>query len=115
MSLDVYLKTAPDLGGDEPVEVTLFEANVTHNLGMMAAEAGVYKAIWRPEEIGARSAGDLIERLTIGLALLKSDPKRFAAHNPPNGWGTYTEFVPWVERYLEACRLMPLAEIEVSR
>lgn len=39
----------------------LFSANITHNLGRMASEAGIYEALWRPgemlaPEIGARIA-----------------------------------------------------------
>ena len=57
----------------------------------------------------------LIEPLTKGLALLKSDPERFEAFNSPNGWGMYKHFVPFVERYLEACKEHPDADVGVSR
>ena len=107
MSLDVYLVAA------RPTEV--YWANITHNLGRMAGEAGIYQALWRPEEIGLTTAAQLIEPLAAGLALLKADPARFEAHNSPNGWGLYKNFVPFVERYLEACRENPDATIRVSR
>ena len=81
----------------------------------MADEAGIYRHIWRPEEIGITQAKDLIEPLEKGLALMKSDPERFIALEPPNKWGTYEVFVPWVESYLNACRENPDAEIGVSR
>ena len=62
--------------GFEPVtaaeaDPSLYSANITHNLNTMAREAGLYECLWRPGEI---SAVDLIEPLTKGLALLKSDP-----------------------------------------
>jgi hypothetical protein len=107
VSLDVYLTAV------RPTEV--YSANITHNLGRMAKEAGIYQALWRPEEIGITTAGQLIEPLTAGLALLKSDPPRFEAFNSPNGWGMYEHFVPFVEGYLAACKANPDAEIEVSR
>lgn len=44
MSLDVYLKAV------RPAEV--FSANITHNLGAMAEAAGIYRHLWRPEEVG---------------------------------------------------------------
>jgi hypothetical protein len=81
----------------------------------MAEAAGIYKHLWRPEEIGITRAQELIEPLTNGLALLKSDPERFKGFDSPNGWGLYVNFVPWVENYLNACVEYPDAEISVSR
>lgn len=107
MSLGVYLRV---------VRLTeVFEANITHNLGKMAREAGIYMACWRPEEVGITHASQLVEPLEKGLALLKSDPERFKALNPANGWGDYEGFVKWVEKYLEACRANPDAEVDASR
>lgn len=107
MGLDVTLTAV------RPTEV--FSANITHNLGAMAREAGIYEALWRPEEIGVTKAEQLVEPLSAGLALLKADPPRFQAHNSPNGWGLYEHFVPFVEGYLEACKANPDAEVSVWR
>lgn len=107
MSLDVHLEA-------ERV-VNVYSSNITHNLTGMAAEAGIYKHLWRPEELGITKAGELIEPLTAGLALLKSDAPRFEKHNAPNGWGLYKHFVPFVEEYLEACKETPDAIVRVSR
>jgi len=106
MSLDVYL-----IIGRE----TLYESNITHNLGKMANEAGIYEACWQPEEIGATKAKDIIRKLTLGLDLMKRDPERFKKFDSLNGWGTYEHFVSWVESYLRACEENPDATIEVSR
>jgi hypothetical protein len=103
MSLDVTLSKE------------VYTANITHNLGKMAEEAGIYKALWRPEEEGYYLAKDLIEPLTKGLALLISDPERFKAFDSPNGWGMYEHFVPFVAKYLEACAANPDARVEVNR
>lgn len=92
-----------------------FDANVTHNLAEMADEAGIYKHLWRPEELGIARAKDLIEPLTKGLALLVSDRPRFEKLNPDNGWGSYENFVPWVSNYLQACKDYPEAFVRVSR
>lgn len=107
MSLDVSLTKVM------PCEI--YGANITHNLNKMAAEAGIYEHLWRPEEIGITTAAQLIEPLRAGLALLKSDPARFEAFNPSNGWGSYEGLVSFVERYLEACEEAPDAEVSVSR
>ena len=107
MSLDVSLH--------EVRRTEVFETNITHNLGEMADAAGIYKACWRPEEIGARHAKDIIPMLEAGLAELKSKPDYYRQFDSPNGWGLYEDFVLWVEEYLEACKENPDAEIEVSR
>jgi hypothetical protein len=99
----------------EPKCGEVFSANVTHNLNEMAAGAGIYEHLWRPDEIGISKAAQLIEPLKDGLALLQSEPDRFKAFNPPNGWGSYDGFVHWVARYLEACCQFPDAEVSVSR
>jgi len=103
MSLDVTLSEK------------VYSANITHNLGKMAAEAGIYQALWRPEEKGYYTAKDLIEPLTKGLALLTSEPERFKTFNSPNGWGMYDNFVPFVAKYLEACVAYPDAIIDVNK
>lgn len=41
--------------------------------------------------------------------------RRFRAYDSPNGWGTYDNFVPWLEKYLAACEEYPDAEVRVSR
>lgn len=107
MSLDVYLR--------EMREVNVYDANITHNLNAMATEAGIYKHLWRPEELGITRASELIEPLTKGLALLESDPERFRAFNPPNKWGSYEGLVMFVRNYLSACVENPDAKVEVSR
>lgn len=97
----------------DPEEV--YSANITHNLRTMASEAMLYNCIWRPDEHGLEMAEQLIPLLTVGLALLKSDPKRFKAFNAVNGWGKYENLVEFTENYLEACKLYPKALIHASR
>lgn len=92
-----------------------FDTNITHNLNRMAEEAGIYKHLWRPEEIGIKTARDLIEPLTAGLELLESDAPRFEKLSAENGWGTYKQFVPFVRKVLAACKEHPESKISVSR
>ena len=108
MSLWIYLH-------QEGAEDEVYSANITHNLGRMAAEAGLYKWIWRPDEAGVTTAAQLIEPLRFGLALLKSDPDRFEALAPSNGWGTYQGFVGFVEEFLAAGDDSPSASVSASR
>lgn len=106
--------------GREPVvaEVEtgeIYNGNITHNLTSMASEAGIYKVLWRPDEVGIEKAEQLIEPLTIGLAALKAEPERFKPHNPPNGWGSYEVLVAFVAEYLDACQAHPGATVRVWR
>lgn len=126
MSLDVSL-----IGKDGE---ELYSANITHNLNGMAEAAGIYKALWRPYKLhhdyieqesynkelefeGSHTmyARDIIGILTRGLAEMKSKPAFYERYNSPNGWGLYKHFVPFIEKYLEACIEYPDAIIEVSR
>jgi len=93
----------------------LYWGNITHNLGKMAGKAGIYKALWRPEEIDATKASDIIPLLEKGLADLKARPEYFKKFDSPNGWGLYIHFVPFVEEVLNACKQYPEAKIDVSR
>ena len=115
MSLDVSLYIDVDTGAVKPKRVYLHDSNITHNLNEMAIEAGIYEHLWRPEEIVAKYAGDIIADVEICLNLMKSDPERFKKFNSPNGWGLYKNFIPWIEEYLTACKENPKAIIEVSR
>lgn len=107
MSLDVYLVET------QPVDV--YWANITHNCGKMASEAGIYQHLWRPEELGITKASELIEPLAQGLFLLESDPERFKKFNPENGWGSYEGLVKFVKAYHKACIDHPNAELRISR
>lgn len=126
MSLGVYLTR----GGEE-----LFWANITHNLGQMAAEADIYNALWRPHRLKKEYnipagnhddeysfenntttyAKDIIDIVEKGLFDMKSRPEHYEKFNSSNGWGLYKHFIPWIEKYLEALKTYPDAIISVSR
>lgn len=111
MGLDVFLKGKnPEAGATSPY---VYTADITHNLGKMAGEAGIYKHLWCPEEIGVTRASELIDPLTHGLERLRAEPERFKAFNPQNGWGTYEGLVRFTEDYLLACKAFPTAEVSV--
>ena len=107
MSLDFMLK---DADGNY-----LFNANITHNLNKMADAAGIYKVLWRPEEIGIETAAEVIPILREGLCKLVSDPAYYKQFDAANGWGLYVHFVPFCVEVLEACIAHPEAFVEVSR
>ena len=107
MSLDVYLEVVKP--------TAIYSRNITHNLNKMAEEAGIYKHLWRPEELGITEARQLVEPLRAGLALLMEEPARFKKFNAPNGWGMYENFVEFVNDYLHACEENAEAAVKVSR
>lgn len=113
MSLDVDLKV--------PQLVSVYSANITHNLGKMAAEVKLeggltlYQVLWRPEEVGITHASCLAEYLDEGFNILLSDPDKFKQFNPENGWGSYDSLVNFVYKYRNACWDNPEAEVETCR
>lgn len=124
MSLDVMLynekmdsETCPKC--KEEIEIAqrsyLFDANITHNLGTMAKELGIYEIVWRPEEVGVKTAEELISPLIKGIAKAESDPAYYRTFDSPNGWGKYEHFIPWLKKYLAACIENPNAIVRVSR
>lgn len=106
MSLDVYLEKM------EPVDV--YWRNITHNLTKMASEAGIYKHLWHPEELGITYARDLIEPIRAGIARLIAEPDRFKAFNPSNGWGSYEALLEFAQEYADACERHPEATVRTS-
>jgi hypothetical protein len=125
MSLDVYLEGKPELvecvcpecQNKHTKEHTpcFYSANITHNLNTMADKAGIYKQLWRPDEIRVTKASELIIPLTEGLKKLKASPDKYKKFNPDNGWGDYEGLVEFVKNYLEACTQYPDANVTVSR
>jgi len=96
-------------------ETEVFEANVVHNLGEMAEEAGLYKILWRPEEIDILLAKDAVPILERGLKALKENPEDFYPFAPEDKEGTYESLVKLVEDYLIACLRFPEGRISVSQ
>ena len=145
MSLDIYLKGKKEMKPQECIECgfihyhdiqeILYDCNITHNLGIMAKEAGIYEALWRPyklkedynipdedysaqmefEENNIILAGDIINILEEGLERLEENPHHYKKLDSPNRWGIYDDFLPFVKTYLAKCKEFPQAEIHVSR
>lgn len=102
---------------DENVEEStrVWDGNITHNLNRMAKAAGIYEAMWRPEEIQIERAVQVLPLLRAGLAQLEAEPDKFKAFNPPNGWGDYDGLVEFVRDYIKACERWPDAKVSTWR
>ena len=106
MSLDIWLE-------EECVSV-VYDGNYTHNVTSMAAEAGIYKYLWRHGESGVVLAAALVDPLQQAIAYMEREPERFTALNPENGWGSYATFLPWLKGLLSACVDHPCARVRAS-
>ena len=104
-----------DISFTQVQEVELTSHNITHNLAQMAEECGLYYPLWRPEEIFITKASELLPLVEEGLAKLKADPEKYKEYNAPNGWGTYDNFVRFVEEVLQSCKEHPEAVISACR
>jgi hypothetical protein len=118
MSLDIYFRervVCPNCSHILDGGAELYWKNITHNLGKMAAEAGFYTPLWRPEETDVVTAGQLGFHIEKGINELESNPEKYKPLSAPNGWGTYEQFIPWLKELLEACRQYPDATVSASR
>lgn len=93
----------------------LYTDNITHNLNSMAEAAGIYKHLWRPDELGITKASELIYPLSKGLGRLMSAPSVYQEFNPESGWGDYDGLCRFVFNYIKACQQYPDAKVKVSR
>jgi hypothetical protein len=98
----------------------VFSINITHNLNTMADKAGIYYALWRPDERKwyqrkYKKGKDIIPILQKGLTQLIAQPTYFQQFDPLNKWGDYYGLVAFVQNVLKACKEYPNARIVVSR
>ena len=124
MSLSVSLVFKIDTGGVD-YECEVYSFNITHNLGRMALECGLYNPMWRPyrmynidDERGKSfiaNAGELYDALKFGVDELVANPKKYKEMNPANGWGTYENLVDTATEYMNACKDFPEAGVKVDR
>jgi len=140
MSLDVTLYRNYHVSYDggktlEEKQEDVYSANITHNLGKMAGEAGLYEALWRPhrlkegynipeddhqaeykfEEENLVRAYEIIPIIEKGLEDMLARPKHYETFNSPNGWGMYEHFIPFIEQYLEALKEYPESFVDCDR
>lgn len=104
-------------------ETDCWSANITHNLGEMAAHVPVffnnvtnlYQACWRPEEMPITNTDDMLRCLTQGLMYMIANRKELLKYEAPNGWGTYNGFMKFILNYKQACEDNPDCLISASR
>ncbi len=94
---------------------TVFDGNLTHNLGKMADAAGIYKCLWRPEENGFKLAKDILPLLEKGYLDLCENPNKFDIFTPKNSWGSLQGLKEFVCALIEACKQHPESTIDIWR
>jgi hypothetical protein len=99
---------------DDFEEAKLSSLNITQNLNNMAKAVGLYEVLWKPEEIGISTAFQMIAPLEKGIEELVANPDKYKAFNPPNGYGSYEDFVGFCRSVLDSCHKYPDAVIEAS-
>lgn len=125
MSLDITMSFNV-LTGNKPLECTVYEANITHNLIEMAKACGLYNPMWRPyrlynvpddkeSDFRYAEAGEIADALKWGIDELKRNPEKYKKLNPENGWGSYDALLRVATEYWQHCVDYPYAEVRVSR
>lgn len=104
MSLDIWLTAK--------VEATVVDKNITHNLGKMWEEAGIYDALYNSE---GQTALSVLPILHEGLKRMISDPDKFKKFDSPNGWGMYKHALPWLSELIAGFEEHPEGVIWVSK
>jgi hypothetical protein len=113
MSLDVYFTKMM------PTEV--FSRNITHNLGEMSRQVvlkngkTLYDVLWRADEHGFKTGGDIADLLLEGYNILCKNPTKFKEFNPSNGWGNYEGLCNFVHDYYKGCLEFADLEFRISR
>lgn len=113
MSLDIHLT--------ELQPVSVYDGNITHNLGKMAAQIRVnhiltlYDILWHADEYNLTQAYQIADLLDVGYNELLADPVLYKTYNPTNGWGNYDNLCNFVYQYRNACWNNPNAAINISR
>jgi len=118
MSLDIMLKNhntlkcphcgeITSLGEDE----TVFDCNITHNLSKMADVANINGATW---DAWGKKCKDVVKELEDGIKDMKARPEYYRQFDADNGWGTYDDFMPWLNKLLIAYKEFPEATIYTS-
>jgi len=110
MSLDIWLYYPS--ATTEGTDATVIDLNITHNLTPMWRLAGCYDALYMSVDREARTISPALEE---AVRRMKVDPAAYVALNPPNGWGSYEDALPWLERLLVACKAHPSAIVGVSK
>jgi len=107
VSYDVCLVI--DAGGPEPVTVGSLNANYTYNCSVMLKEAvGVQLS-----DMHGWEARRVAEILRTAICDMMTNPAKYEALNPPNGWGDAKGWRAFLQEIHDASMLAPRATLDV--
>lgn len=112
MSAD-WWATTPGCEGCKCPGHSIGEWNLTYNLSPMLWEAGFagwQDVVGKVEPIPTGKS--VVAAMEPVLAELRSDPEKYQAMNPPNGWGTYEIAVEVLADCIDSLREHPDAVVE---
>jgi hypothetical protein len=104
--IGAHLRAMVPMRSAASVDTTTF--NLTYNLSPMLHAAGM--PAWK-DFIGMR-AGDAGPIWQSVVDVLRADPDKYRAMNPPNGWGTYEGAVEVIAALAAACSRYPNATVD---
>lgn len=85
----------------EPIEIEIYEANVTYNVGRMIRRAGIH-----PKVIDGMKADLAVEVVGNAAAVMSENREYFKQFEAPNGWGTVEstlKMMTLLYHYLQKC------------
>lgn len=96
---------------------TVWEKNITHNLGIMASHIPVsdnytlYDLLWRPNDHGFHKVNEeYINYIEEGLNFLNSHEEDLKIYNPENGWGSYENLLEFVYSLIDELKKLDLSK-----
>lgn len=99
-----------DTGADEPATVVEI-GNYTSNVSRMWFEALGGKSL---SDLHGRSAVEALPALDKAVTAMETDPEKYKAMNPPNGWGNYDGALDYLRRLRDGCAQHPKTVVHVS-
>jgi len=106
VSYDVWLTV--DLGGREPAVIDGTEWNFTSNIARMLGATGL-----RIPEFDGVLAGACAARLDVAIRTMTGMPDHFRELEPANGWGSYDQMMPALEKLHDLLKRHPRATVRV--
>lgn len=114
MSYDIWLEKpqpgCPECGRPDAIATITDGWNYTSNCGPMWRAAGADLA-----EFHDKPAGQCVLPLHIAIHAMQSDPAKYRAMDPPNGWGSYDTLLPALKELIAQFETHPDAIVKVSR
>ena len=107
MSLDVWLTETVTIK-----DSVVVSKNITHNLGEMWRQLGVYDALYNS---AGKKAKDVLPVMREGLRLMVENPGKYKRFSATNGWGTYEQALPWLIELVAEFEEHPNGVIGISK